>query len=174
VAVSRKVARTHPANKLAEARRPRRVRAQNKRCLSLPTSAALRSPRSHFRPKFEKISCRPWHTRGRPEGAVRNQEDGATLFGTDGGESSSNNSIWLTCRSRTYTVHGCLPPGLTECSVVIAAPTKPYAMAILNAEACDGRRGLDHAVEGHQAKTATEAVRRRVATDTELMLSRQS
>src|SRR6185369_7268459 len=43
VAVSRKVARTHPANKLSEARRSRRVRAQNKRVHEEPDKIVQRT-----------------------------------------------------------------------------------------------------------------------------------
>src|SRR3954467_11196322 len=43
VAVSRKVARTHPANKLTEARRSRRVRAQNKRVHEEPDKIVQRT-----------------------------------------------------------------------------------------------------------------------------------
>src|SRR4051812_34493852 len=43
VAVSRKVARTHPPNKLAEARRTRRVRAQNKRVHEEPDKVVQRT-----------------------------------------------------------------------------------------------------------------------------------
>src|SRR3977135_1643658 len=43
VAVSRKVARTHPPNKLTEARRSRRVRAQNKRVHEEPDKIVQRT-----------------------------------------------------------------------------------------------------------------------------------